>query len=202
MKRKNTEFAKNAVRKSNFMSYLLKKYKDEVVPAMVKNFGYKSPMAVPKIKKVVVNTGFGRQVSGKSGEEQKKIQNAVLEDLKLVCGQKAILRMAKKSIASFKTRKGQAIGAAVTLRKKRMYDFLERLIQITLPRSRDFQGISQKGFDKRGNLTIGIKEHIVFSEVSPEKAKNIFGLEITITTNARNKEEGAALLKLMGFPIK
>jgi len=184
------------------MAYLLKKYKDEVIPAMVKNFGYKSPMAVPKIRKVVVNTGFGRQIAGKSGEEQRKFQNAVLEDLNLVCGQKAILKMAKKSIASFKTRRGQAIGAAVTLRKKRMYDFLERLIQITLPRSRDFQGIDQKGFDKRGNLTIGIKEHIVFSEVLTEKAKNIFGLEITITTNARNKEEGVALLKLMGLPIK
>ena len=184
------------------MSYLLKKYKEEVIPAMVKNFGYKSTMAVPKIKKVVVNTGFGRQIAGKSGEEQRKVQNAVLADLDLVCGQKATLRVAKKSIASFKTRKGQAIGAAVTLRKKRMYDFLERLIQITLPRSRDFQGIDQKGFDKRGNLTMGIKEHIVFSEVSPEKAKNIFGLEITITTGARNKEEGVALLKLMGFPIK
>ncbi|MFH1894908.1 MAG: 50S ribosomal protein L5 [Patescibacteria group bacterium] len=184
------------------MSYLLKKYKDEVIPAMVKNFGYKSPMAVPKIKKVVVNTGFGRSIVGKSGEEQKKVQSAVLEDLNLICGQKVILKMAKKSIASFKIREGQAIGAAVTLRKKRMYDFLERLIQITLPRSRDFQGISQKGFDKRGNLTIGIKEHIVFSEVLTEKAKNIFGLEITITTNAKNKEEGIALLKLMGFPIK
>ncbi|MFH1401696.1 MAG: 50S ribosomal protein L5 [Parcubacteria group bacterium] len=184
------------------MSYLLKKYKDEVIPAMVKNFAYKSSMAVPEIKKVVVNTGFGRSVAGKSGEEQKKIQKAILDDLNLICGQKAMLKMAKKSIASFKTREGQAIGVAVTLRKKRMYDFLERLIQITLPRSRDFRGIDQKGFDKRGNLTIGIKEHIVFSEVSPEKAKNIFGLEITIVTSARNKEEGAALLKLMGLPIK
>ena len=169
---------------------------------MVKNFAYKSSMAVPEIKKVVVNTGFGRSIAGKSGEEQKKTQKAILDDLNLICGQKAMLKMAKKSIASFKTRKGQAVGAAVTLRKKRMYDFLERLIQITLPRSRDFRGIDQKGFDKRGNLTIGIKEHIVFSEVSPEKAKNIFGLEITIVTSARNKEEGAALLKLMGLPIK
>jgi large subunit ribosomal protein L5 len=184
------------------MSYLLKKYNNEVVPAMVKNFGYKSTMAVPRIKKVVVNTGFGRQIAGKSGEEQRKLQKAILDDLSLICGQKAILRPAKKSIASFKTRKGLAIGAACTLRKKRMYDFLERLIQITLPRSRDFQGVDQKGFDKMGNLTMGIKEHIVFSEVSPEKAKNIFGLEITITTNARNKEEGVALLKSIGFPIK
>jgi large subunit ribosomal protein L5 len=184
------------------MSYLLKKYQDEVVPKMQEKFGYKTPMAVPKVRKVIVNTGFGRVIAGKTGEEQRKIQSATLEDLTLICGQKATLRMAKKSIASFKIREGQAIGTAVTLRKKRMYDFLERLIQITLPRSRDFQGISQKGFDKKGNLTLGIKEHIVFSEVSPEKAKNIFGLEITVVTNSKNKEEGVALLKLMGFPIQ
>jgi large subunit ribosomal protein L5 len=184
------------------MSYLLKKYKEEIVPQMVKDFGYKSPMAVPKIKKVVVNTGFGRTIAGKTNEEQRKIQNGILEDLTLICGQKAVLKTAKKSISSFKIRDGQAVGAAVTLRKKRMYDFLERFIQITLPRSRDFQGIDPKNFDKFGNLTYGIKEHIVFSEVSPEKAKNIFGLEITVATSARNKEDGKALLKLMGFPIK
>lgn len=169
---------------------------------MVEKFGYKSPMAVPKVEKVVVNSGFGREIAGKSSEEQKKIQNGILEDLSLVCGQRPVLKTAKKSISSFKIRKGLPVGAAVILRKKRMYDFLERLIQITLPRSRDFQGIEQKSFDKNGNLTIGLKEHIVFPEVSPEKAKNIFGLEITVATNAKNKEEGIALLKLMGFPIK
>lgn len=184
------------------MSYLLKKYKEEVVPQMKKNFGYKSVMAVPKIIKVVINTGFGRQASGKSNEEQRKIQNAVLEDLCQIAGQKAFLTFAKKSISSFKIRQGQAIGASVTLRRKKMEDFLERFIQITLPRSRDFQGIDQKNFDKSGNLTYGIKEHIVFSEVSPEKAKNIFGLEITIVNSARTKDEGVTLLKLMGFPIK
>jgi large subunit ribosomal protein L5 len=184
------------------MSYLLKKYKEEAIPKMMEGFGYKSPMAVPKIEKIVVNTGFGKAIAGKSNDEQKKFQSAVLEDLSLICGQKATLRAAKKSIASFKIRQGQIIGAAVTLRKKKMYDFLERLIQITFPRSRDFQGIDQKGFDKSGNLSIGIKEHIVFSEVSPEKAKNIFGLEIIIATSAKNKEEGVALLKLIGFPVK
>jgi large subunit ribosomal protein L5 len=184
------------------MSYLLKKYKEEVIPKMMAEFGYKTPMAVPKIKKVVVNTGFGRAVAGKGNDEQRKMQSAISEDLGFICGQKPVLRTAKKSISSFKIRQGQPIGVAVTLRKKRMYDFLERLIQITLPRSRDFQGIDQKNFDKLGNLTYGIKEHIVFSEVSPEKAKNIFGLEITVATSAKNKEEGVALLKLMGFPIK
>lgn len=184
------------------MSYLSEKYKKEVVPAMMEKFGYKSPMAVPKIKKVIINTGFGRTAAGKTTDEQKKIQNAILEDLGLICGQKAVLKAAKKSISSFKIREGQPIGAAVTLRKKKMYDFLERLIQITLPRSRDFQGIDQKSFDKRGNLTVGVKEHIIFSEVSPEKAKNIFGLEIVVATNAHDKKEGVELLKLMGFPIK
>lgn len=183
------------------MSYLLEKYKKEVIPAMMKKFGYKTPMAVPKIEKVMVNTGFGRNIAGKSAEEQRKFQNGILEDLNLICGQKVSLKTAKKSISSFKIREGMAIGAAVTLRKKKMYDFLERLIQITLPRTRDFQGIPSKSFDKGGNLTIGVKEHIVFFEVSPEKSKNIFGLEITIATNAKNKEKGMELLKLIGFPI-
>lgn len=183
-------------------SSLRLKYEKEVVPAMIEKFGYKSPMAVPKIKKIVVNTGFGRVIAGKTSDEQKKFQNGVLEDLSLICGQKAVLTPAKKSIASFKIRKGQIIGAAVTLRRKMMYDFLERLICITLPRTRDFQGINSKAFDKKGNLTVGIKEHIVFSEVSPEKSKNIFGLEIIIVTTAGNKEEGLNLLKLMGFPVK
>jgi large subunit ribosomal protein L5 len=184
------------------MSYLLQKYKKEVIPAMMQKFGYKSPMAVPKIKKVVLNTGFGRAIAGKSNDEQKKTYTAAQEDIALIAGQKPVLRKAKKSISSFKIREGQVIGVAVTLRKKKMEDFLERLIQITLPRSRDFQGVDRKGFDKTGNLTMGIKEHISFPEVTPEKAKNIFGMEITIATSAKNKEEGIELLKLMGFPLK
>jgi large subunit ribosomal protein L5 len=184
------------------MSYLLEKYNKEVVPEMMKKFGYKSRMAVPKIIKVVINTGFGRIVAGKTSDEQKKAQVAFLEDLNLICGQKATLTLAKKSVASFKIRQGQPIGAAVTLRKKMMYDFLERLIQITLPRSRDFQGLDKKGFDKEGNMAIGIKEQIIFPEISPEKSKNIFGLQIIITNTAKNKEEGMALLRMMGLPIK
>ncbi|MFH1036883.1 MAG: 50S ribosomal protein L5 [Patescibacteria group bacterium] len=184
------------------MTYLQEKYKKEVIPAMKEKFGFKSPMAVPRIEKIVVNTGFGRGVAGKSSEDQKKIQKGISDDLDLICGQKSILKPAKKSIASFKIREDMPIGAAVTLRRKKMYDFLERLIQITLPRMRDFRGVDSKAVDKRGNLTLGIKEHIVFPEVSPERAKNIFGLEITIVMNARNKEEGVQLLKLMGFPLK
>lgn len=181
---------------------LLEKYKKEVVPAMMKKLGYKNLMAVPKIEKVIVNTGFGRLVTGKTADEQKKIVEAIANDLALITGQKPIITKAKTSISGFKTKKGMPLGAKVTLRRKRMYDFLERLIHIALPRSKDFQGIDLKSFDRKGNLTIGIKEHIAFPEVSPEKVKNIFGLEITIVTNSKRKEEGIELLKLMGFPIK
>lgn len=184
------------------MLSLREKYQKEVIPLMMEKFGYKNAMAVPKIEKVVINTGFGRLVSGKTSEEQKKIQDFILEDLNFICGQRPILKKAKKSIASFKIREGMVIGLAVTLRRKKMTDFLERLIKIVLPRSRDFRGIDPKSFDKKGNLTIGIKEHIAFPEVSPEKAKNIFGLEITVVTNAKNQERGRELLKLLGFPIK
>ena len=184
------------------MLKLKEKYQKEVVPQMQEKFGYKSPMAVPRIKKVTVNTGFGRLVAGKTSEEQKKIYTGILEDLTLICGQRLVLTEAKKSISGFKTRKGMPIGAMVTLRGRRMYDFLERVINIALPRSRDFRGIELKSFDKKGNLTVPIKEHIVFPEVLPEKIKTIFGFEITIVTNAKNKEEGIELLKLLGFPLR
>ncbi|MBZ1345076.1 MAG: 50S ribosomal protein L5 [Candidatus Nealsonbacteria bacterium] len=183
------------------MLKLQEKYKKEVVPVMMKEFGYKNPMAVPKIEKVIINTSFGKLILGKTNEEQKKIQKAILNDLALISGQGPVLTMAKKSIAGFKTRKGLALGAKCTLRKKKMNDFLERLINISLPRSRDFRGIGIESFDSKGNLTIGIKEHIYFSEISPEKVKNIFGFEITIKTTAKTKEEGIELLKLLGFPI-
>ncbi len=181
---------------------LKEKYQKEVIPAMMERFGYKTKMAVPRIEKVIVNTGFGRLVSGKTSEEQKKIQEVILNDLTLICGQHPILTKAKKAISGFKTRKGLPIGAKVTLRGKRMVDFLERLIHITLPRSRDFQGIDSASFDKKGNLTIGIREQIAFPEISPERTKIIFGLEITVVTTATKREEGIELLRLMGFPIK
>ncbi len=180
----------------------MEKYKKEVIPTMMERFGYTNPMAVPRIEKVLVNTGFGKLISGKSSDERKKIQEAILHDLALICGQWPTLTKAKKSIAGFKIRKGMSLGAMVTLRRKRMNDFLERLINIVLPRLRDFQGIDPKSFDRNGNLTIGIKEHIAFPEISPEKVKNIFGLEITVVTTAKTREEGIELLKLLGFPIK
>lgn len=184
------------------MVRLIEKYQKEVIPQMMEKFGYKNTMAVPKIEKVVVNTGFGKQISGKTSDEQKKISEAILSDLSLICGQRTVLTKAKESISAFKIREGLPIGARVSLRGKIMYDFLERLIYVALPRSRDFQGINLKSIDNQGNLTIGVKEHICFPEISPEKTKNIFGFEITVVTNAKNKEEGLGLLKLIGFPIK
>ncbi len=178
------------------------KYKREVIPQMMEKFGYRNAMAVPKIEKVVVNTGFGRQISGKTNEEQKKFTDFILEELGLVCGQKAIKTLAKKSIASFKVRQGMPLGAKVTLRGRKMADFLERFIHIALPRTRDFKGIEPASLDKKGNLTIAVKEHIVFPEILPERAKNIFGLEVTVVTTAKSREEGLELLRLLGFPIK
>ena len=182
--------------------HLREKYKKEVVPQMREKFGYKNDLAVPRIEKVVVNIGFGKHITGKSTEEKKKIIDSFLHDLALITGQKPVLRNAKKSISSFKVRKGMPVGAVCTLRGQKMYDLLEKLIHIALPRSRDFKGIDQKSIDENGNLTIGIKEHIVFPEVSPEKAKQIFGFEIVVVTTAKNKEEGKVLLQLLGFPIK
>jgi len=181
---------------------LQEKYKKEAVPAMIKQFGYRNAMEAPRIEKATVNCGFGKMVSGKTKEEQKKIQEAIVRDLAQICGQSAVVTKARKSIASFKIREGQNIGVKITLRRARMYDFLERTITAALPRSRDFQGISAKGVDQDGNLTFGIKEHIAFPEVSPEKINFIFSFEITVTTTARNREEGLALFQTLGFPIK
>ena len=184
------------------MLKLQEKYKKEVIPGMVKKFGYKNVMSVPKIEKVVVNTGFGRRVADATRDEQKKICAATINDIGLITGKRPYSAKAKKSISGFKIREGLPIGAAVTLRGKKMFNFLERLINVALPRTRDFRGINSKSIDKAGNLTLGVKEHIVFPEISPEKIKQIFGFEITIVTTATNKEHGAELLKLIGFPLK
>ena len=186
----------------NNMINLLEKYKKEVVPEMMKKFGYKNAMAVPKIKKVVVNVGFGRLVANKGKAERDKIGQDFIDDLASITGQRPIFTIARTSIATFKIRAGLIIGAKVTLRRKMMYDFLGRLINIALPRTSDFKGLEPKSVDKSGNLTIGIKEHIVFPEVSPETVKRIFSFEITVVSNAKNHEEGIELFKLYGFPIK
>lgn len=184
------------------MESLKKKYQKEVVPAMMQQFGYKNNMAVPGIRKVVLNSSFGKQVVGKSAGEREKIQNLISQDLSLIAGQKTNLVKSKKSIAGFKLRENLEIAAVVTLRKDRMWDFLERLIYLSLPRSRDFKGIDPKSIDKNGNLSMGFKEHISFPEIFTEKEKTIFGLQITVATNAKSKEEGLQLYKLLGFPIK
>ena len=181
---------------------LSEKYKKEVIPVMREKFGYTNDMAVPKIEKIIVNLGFGRMVIGKGSKEREKIQNQILSSLGLITGQKPALKRAKKSIASFKLRKGMAIGAQVTLRGKRMQEFLEKLVWLVFPRTRDFRGISSNQFDKEGNLTIGFKEYTPFPEVVVEKEKGIFGLEVTVVTTAKSKKEGIELLRLMGFPLK
>lgn len=175
---------------------LQEKYRKQVVPQMREKFGYKNDLAVPKIEKVIVNTGIGRVL------KEEKIQEEITRDLSLITGQKPSPRPAKKAIAAFKTRKGMLVGLSVTLRGQRMYDFLERLIHIALPRSRDFRGLPEKSIDQKGNLTIGIKEQIIFPEISAESARNIFGLEVTVVTTAKNRQEGVELLRLIGFPIK
>ena len=190
------------MRTRNMMYKLKEKYKKEAVPAIMEKFGYKNEMAVPKIEKVVINSCFGRNISNKTSKERENIQNLISGDLALISGQKPSLVKAKKSIAGFKLRKGIQIAARVTLRGNRMYDFLERLICLTLPRSRDFRGIDTKAIDEGGNLTIGFREHIAFPEIFTEKEKTIFGLEVTIVTNTKNKEEGLELYKLLGFPMK
>lgn len=181
---------------------LKEKYKNEVVPLMQKKFQYKNIMMVPKIEKITINMGCGKIIAKQVSGEQKKTIKNISENLDLIAGQKTVLSKAKKSIAVFKIRKGLPIGVYTTLRNKKMYDFLEKLINFGFPRTRDFQGIDVKKFDKNGNLSIGIKEHISFLEISTEKLKDIFGFQITINIKSKNKEESIELLKLMGFPIK
>lgn len=184
------------------MDRLAEKYKLEVMPAMREKFGYHNIVAIPKIEKVVVNTGFGKMLTGKTATEKKKIYENILKDLSIVCGQFPVLTRAKKSIAGFKIRKGMPLGAKVTLRGRRMYDFLERLIYIAIPRTRDFRGIDLQSIDKSGNLTIAVKEQIAFPEIAPEDVSIIFGFEITVVTTAKTRVEGMELLRLIGFPLK
>jgi large subunit ribosomal protein L5 len=181
---------------------LKEKYQKEVISLMMQKFGYKSIMAVPKIKKVVINIGIGKILENAEPKKKESIIKDISSDLALICGQKPVVTQAKRAISGFKLRKGAIVGIKATLRKDRMHDFLGRLINFALPRSRDFKGISQKSIDKKGNLTIGVKEHIVFPEVKPEKAKTIFGLEVTVVTDAKKREEAVELYKLLGFPLK
>ena len=184
------------------MDKLKEKYKKEVIPAMQKRFGYKNPMAVPKVKKITLNSSFGKQVVSKTSSEREKIQKLIMQDLALIAGQQPRLVASKKSIAGFSLREGLHIAAMVTLRKQKMWDFLERFIYLSLPRSRDFKGLESTAIDQKGNMSIGFREHISFPEIFVEKEKTIFGLEVTISTNAKSREEGEALFRLLGLPLK
>ncbi|WP_027357744.1 50S ribosomal protein L5 [Desulforegula conservatrix] len=178
------------------MSELKKVYDEEIIPKLVDTYKYKNINEVPKITKVVLNMGLGEAVNNN------KIIDAAADELMLIAGQKPVVTRAKKSIAAFKLREGMPIGCSVTLRRDRMYNFLYRLINISLPRVRDFKGVSGKGFDGRGNYTLGIREHIIFPEIDYDKIEKIKGFNITVVTTAKTDAEAKELLKLLGMPFR
>lgn len=178
------------------MSRLKQRYTDEVVPSLLTEFGYTNVMAIPKITKVVVNMGLGEAT------QNAKIVDTAAEELGRISGQKAIVTRARKSIASFRLREGMPIGAMVTLRGARMYDFLDRLIAMALPRVRDFRGIATKGFDGRGNYTLGLKDQLLFPEIDYMRVDKTRGMNITVVTTAKTDEESRRLLQLLGFPFR
>jgi large subunit ribosomal protein L5 len=175
---------------------LRSKYVEEIVPALIKQFNYQNRMEVPKIEKISVNQGLGKAIV------DKKILDAGVEELTMITGQQAVITKSKKDISNFKVRKGMPIGARVTLRGDKMYEFLDRLISVAIPRIRDFRGISDKGFDGKGNYSFGVSEQIIFPEIDLDKINSINGMNITIVTSARNDQEALALLKEFGLPFK
>ncbi|HAA01700.1 MAG: 50S ribosomal protein L5 [Flavobacteriales bacterium] len=180
------------------MSYvprLKSKYKEEIIPALQKQFNYKSSMQVPRITKICINQGLGDAVA------DKKLVESAVKELSTIAGQKAVPTVSRKDISNFKLRKGMPIGARVTLRGDNMYEFLDRLISVSLPRTRDFRGVNAKGFDGRGNYTFGVKEHIIFPEIDIDKVNKILGMDITFVTTATTNEEAFSLLKEFGFPF-
>jgi len=181
---------------SDYQPRLRNKYKDEIVPQLMKDFGFKNVMQVPKLERIVVNMGLGEAV------QNAKLIESAAEELAAITGRKPIVTRAKKSIASFKLREGMPIGVMVTLRGEQMYDFLDRLISLALPRTRDFKGISPKAFDGRGNYTLGIREQIVFPEINYDKIDRIKGMNVTLVTTAETDEQGRALLKSLGMPFR
>ena len=178
------------------MSHLKDRYEKEAVPKLIETFKYKNHMQVPKLKKVVLNMGLGEAI------QNIKVLETAAEELKLIAGQQPVITKAKKSIAAFKLREGMPIGCMVTLRHDRMYDFLQKLINVALPRVRDFRGISGKAFDGRGNYALGVREHIIFPEIDYDKIDKIKGLNVSIVTSARTDEEGKELLRLLGMPFR
>ncbi len=178
------------------MSAMKEKYNNEVIPAMMKAFDYENQLQVPRLEKIVVNMGVGEAI------QNPKALDAAVSDLTLITGQKPVITKAKKSIAAFKLRSGMSIGCKVTLRGERMYDFYSKLVNLALPRVRDFRGVSPRGFDGRGNYSLGFKEQLVFPEIDYDKIDAVRGMDITIVTSARTDEEAYQLLKLMGMPFR
>src|SRR4028119_1426493 len=181
---------------TNYTPRLADKYKNEVVPALMKKFGYKSVMQAPKLEKICLNRGVNGAVS------DKKLVDVAVDELTTISGQKAVATQSKKDISNFKLRKNMPIGARVTLRGVKMYEFLDRLISVSLPRVRDFKGINDKAFDGRGNYTLGITEQIIFPEIDIDKVNKITGMDITFVTTAKNNEEAYELLRELGMPFK
>ncbi|MGN6757710.1 MAG: 50S ribosomal protein L5 [Thermomicrobiales bacterium] len=186
----------SAAEKTAYTARLRQRYRDEVVPALMSEFGYHNVMQVPKLEKIVVNVGLGEAV------QNSKAIEAAVSDIQAITGQKPIVTRAKRSIAAFKLRTGMPIGVKVTLRSDRMYEFLDRLVSIAMPRIRDFRGISPNSFDGRGNYSLGLSEQIAFAEIDYDKVDKIRGLEITFTTTAHTDDEGRRLLALLGMPFR
>jgi large subunit ribosomal protein L5 len=178
------------------MSQLKEIYEKEVVPELIKAFNYKNAMEVPKLKKIVLNMGLGEAI------QNIKLMDSAVEELRIIAGQQPVITRAKKSIAAFKLREGMPIGCMVTLRRARMYDFFYKLVNIALPRVRDFRGISGKAFDGRGNYSLGVKEQIIFPEIEYDKIDRIKGLNISVVTTAKTDDEGRELLRLLGMPFR
>ncbi len=195
-KKKAVKAAPAKVEDTKYVNRLQKKYKDEIVPALVKEFGYTSVMQAPKMEKIVINMGVGDAT-----QNSKALDDAVA-DLTLIAGQKPVVTKAKKSIATFKVREGQAIGCKVTLRGKRMYEFLDKLVSIALPRVRDFRGINKNAFDGHGNYTLGVKEQLIFPEIDYDKVAKVRGMDIVMVTTAHSDKEAASLLEKLGMPFK
>jgi large subunit ribosomal protein L5 len=178
------------------MARLKEQYQEKVIPALMKEFNYRNIMEVPKLEKVVINMGLGEAI------QNAKVLDSAQSELGAITGQKPVVTKAKKSIANFKLRAGMPIGCKVTLRRNRMYEFFDRLVNVALPRIRDFKGVSGKSFDGRGNYALGIREQIIFPEIDYDKIDKIKGMNIVITTTAKSDEEGKALLKMMGMPFR
>ena len=178
------------------MARLQEQYKNEIIPKLQKELGVSNTMAVPKIEKITINMGLGKALG------DKKVLESALEELGLISSQKPVTCLARKSVASFKLREGNAIGCKVTLRKERMYEFLDRLVNVAIPRIRDFRGLNDKSFDGKGNYNMGITEQIVFPEIEFEKVTSVRGMDIAITTNAQNDEDAKKLLAMFNFPFK